>query len=115
MMIKMIKQKMIKIKKKEEGSDEGQEGMNGGHALKNKKENNNNNNDNDNYHEMMEGMTTAVGWIWRGTFDHEEGILEIKASDMSNFEFRRNMSWKEQALKCSCRTWDIQMVISTPD
>ncbi|ETO21505.1 hypothetical protein RFI_15698, partial [Reticulomyxa filosa] len=97
-------------------NDEGREDIKT-NAKKSNNSNNNTDNDNDTYHEMAPESQgpSAVGWIWRGTFEHEEGVVEIKDDNKSNFEFRRDFSWKERALKCTCRTWDIQMIISTPD
>ena len=55
------------------------------------------------------------GWNWDGSFEHNEGVLEIKESALNDFEFRRNLEWKQDAVKFTCRTWNIHMVISTPD
>ena len=57
----------------------------------------------------------ANGWNWKGTFEHNEGVLKIKESWLNDFEFRRNLEWKQDAMKFTCRTWNIHMVISTPD
>ena len=55
------------------------------------------------------------GWNWKGTFEHEEGILECHERDLNNFEFRRNRDWKGKALSFTSRAWQCTMVISTPD
>jgi len=78
-----------------------------------------NSEENDNYDEMAEpssqSMSCAAGWIWNGTFDHEEGLLEIKEKDIPSFQFRKDLQWKEKSLKLTCRTWSIQIVMGTPD
>eukprot|EP01084_Bolivina_argentea_P043480 80120_1 len=55
------------------------------------------------------------GWNWKGEFEHEEGLLECYESDLNNFKFRRYRGWKMNAIKFTCRTWQIHMVINSPD
>ena len=53
------------------------------------------------------------GWNWKGEFEHEEGLLECRESDLNDFKFRRDTNWKVNSSKFTCRTWDCHMVIST--
>lgn len=54
-------------------------------------------------------------WNWVGEFEHEEGLVECSETDLNSFEFRRSFDWKKTALKFTCRTWAIHMVLATPD
>mmetsp|Transcript_14018 Transcript_14018/g.21128 ORF Transcript_14018/g.21128 Transcript_14018/m.21128 type:complete len:526 (-) Transcript_14018:57-1634(-) len=59
--------------------------------------------------------TRHSGWHWKGDFEHEEGVLQCYEHDLNNFQFRKNSEWESSALKFTCRTWKIHMVITTPD
>jgi len=73
------------------------------------KHNNNNNSNNNN------NANKISGWKWIGTFDHTEGTLEINEDKLNDFTFRRNSNWQTDAIDLSVRTWDIYMIISSPD
>jgi len=55
------------------------------------------------------------GWQWVGTFEQNEGLLEIEEKDLSSFDFRKNFDWKQSATAFTTCSYDIQMIICTPD
>merc|ERR1712113_1248685 len=74
--------------------DRGKPFINNNNNDQDEKSNNNNNNNNN---------KKWNGWNWNGTFEHEEGLLQCYESDLNNFKFRRNLDWKLNAIKFTCR------------
>ncbi len=57
----------------------------------------------------------SKGWIWKGTFEHVEGMLEINEEMLTKFQFRRKLNWQIDSSKLTSRAWKIAMIITSPD